>query len=169
MAASLSIQTTEVPGWPQVWAIGDCAEIKQADGKISPATADHAMRQAKACAQNIVASCRGASKKHFRFTGLGRLGSLGRRSAVAEILGFRFKGIFAWLLWRGAYVAKFPGLDGQLRVITDWLLDAFLPCDITQLRIFHEEAGGPPRAFRGRRDSLRQWGFWRQGLFYCPG
>jgi NADH dehydrogenase FAD-containing subunit len=41
MAASLSIQTTEVPGWPQVWAIGDCAEIKQADGKVSPATADH--------------------------------------------------------------------------------------------------------------------------------
>ena len=35
---------------------------------------------------------------------------------------------------------KFPGLDGQLRVITDWLLDAFLPRDITQLRIFHEEA-----------------------------
>ncbi len=133
-------QTTEVPGWSQVWAIGDCAEIKQADGKISPATADHAMRQAKTCAQNIVASCRGTSKSNFRFTGLGRLGSLGRRSAVAEILGFRFTGIFAWLLWRGAYVAKFPGLDGQLRVIADGVLDAFLPCNITQLRIFHEEA-----------------------------
>ena len=133
-------QTTEVPGWPRVWAIGDCAQTKQADGKISPATADHAMRQAKTCAQNIVASFRGASKKHFQFAGLGRLGSLGRRSAVAEILGFRFKGLFAWLLWRGAYVAKFPGLDGQLRVIADWVLDAFLPCDITQLRIFHEEA-----------------------------
>jgi NADH:ubiquinone reductase (H+-translocating) len=55
-------QTTEVPGWSQVWAIGDCAEIKQADGKISPATADHAMRQAKTCAQNIVALC-GAPQK----------------------------------------------------------------------------------------------------------
>ena len=133
-------QTTEVPGWPRVWAIGDCAAIKQADGNISPATADHAVWQAKTCAQNIVALRRGASKKRFRFTRLGRLGSLGRRSAVAEILGFRFKGLFAWLLWRGAYAAKFPGLDGQLRLIADWLLDAFLPCAITQLRIFHEEA-----------------------------
>ena len=41
---------------------------------------------------NIVASYRDGPKKQFRFTGLGKLGSLGRRSAVAEILGFRFKG-----------------------------------------------------------------------------
>jgi NADH:quinone reductase (non-electrogenic) len=98
------------------------------------------LRQAKTCAENIVASYRGEPKKPFGFTGLGKLGSLGRRSAVAEILGFRFKGLFAWLLWRGVYVTKFPGLDGQLRLIADWILDVFLPRDITQLRLFHEEA-----------------------------
>ncbi|HEY5704193.1 MAG TPA: FAD-dependent oxidoreductase [Terrimicrobiaceae bacterium] len=133
-------QTTEVPDWPGVWAIGDCAAIKQVDGNISPPTAQHALRQAKTCAANIVASYRGAPKTHFGFTGLGKLGSLGRRSAVAEILGFRFKGLFAWLLWRGVYVTKFPGFDGQIRLIADWFLDAFLPRDITQLRLFREEA-----------------------------
>ena len=133
-------QTTEVPGWPGVWAIGDCAAIKQVDGNIAPPTAQHALRQAKTCAENIVASYRDAPKKHFGFTGLGKLGSLGRRSAVAEVLGFRFKGLLAWLLWRGVYVTKFPGFDGQLRLIADWVLDAFLPRDITQLRLFHEEA-----------------------------
>jgi NADH dehydrogenase len=38
------------------------------------------------------------------------------------------------------YVTKFPGLDGQLRLIADWILDVFLPRDITQLQLFHEEA-----------------------------
>jgi NADH:quinone reductase (non-electrogenic) len=133
-------QTTEVPGWPGVWALGDCAAIKQIDGNISPPTAQHALRQAKTCAQNIVSSFRSAKKTQFAFTGLGKLGSLGRRSAVAEILGFRFKGLVAWLLWRGVYVTKFPGLDGQLRLIADWVLDVFLPRDITQLRLFHDEA-----------------------------
>jgi NADH dehydrogenase len=133
-------QTTEVPGWPGVWAIGDCAAIKQVDGNISPPTAQHALRQAKTCAQNIVASMRGTKKTNFAFTGLGKLGSLGKRSAVAEILGLHFKGIFAWLLWRGVYVTKFPGLDGQLRLVADWILDAFLPRDITQLRLFNDEA-----------------------------
>ncbi len=133
-------QTTEVPGWPGVWAVGDCAAIKQVDGNISPPTAQHALRQAKTCAQNIVASFRGARKTQFAFTGLGKLGSLGRRSAVAEILGFRFKGLVAWLLWRGVYVTKFPGLDGQLRLVADWILDVFLPRDITQLRLFPDPA-----------------------------
>ena len=133
-------QTTAVPDSPGVWAIGDCAAIKQVDGNISPPTAQHALRQAKTCAENIVASYRGAAKKHFRFTGLGKLGSLGRRSAVAEVFGFRFKGLFAWLLWRGVYVTKFPGFDGQLRLMADWILDVFLPRDITQLRLFHAEA-----------------------------
>jgi NADH dehydrogenase len=133
-------QTTEVRDWPGVWALGDCAAILQVDGQVSPPTAQHALRQAKTCAENIVASMRGEPKKIFKFTGLGKLGSLGRRSAVAEIFGLHLKGLFAWLLWRGVYVTKFPGLSGQLRLLADWILDAFLPRDITQLRLFHEEA-----------------------------
>jgi NADH dehydrogenase len=133
-------QDTQVADWPNVWAVGDCAAIRQVDGRISPPTAQHALRQAKTCAENIVASFRGVPKKTFKFTGLGKLGSLGRRSAVAEVFGMRLKGILAWLLWRGIYVTKFPGLDGQLRLLVDWVLDAFLPRDITQLRLFHEES-----------------------------
>ena len=132
-------QGMEVSEAPGVWALGDCAIVKQVDGMFSPPTAQHALRQAKTCAQNILASIRGTKKQVFTFTGLGKMGSLGRRSAVAEIFGVRLKGLMAWMLWRGVYVTKFPGFDGQLRLIADWILDAFLPRDITQLRIFHEE------------------------------
>jgi NADH dehydrogenase len=133
-------QHTEVPGWPNVWALGDCAAIKQIDGQTSPATAQHALRQARTCAENIVASFRGTRKKIFAFTGLGKLASLGRRSAVAEVFGIHLRGLIAWLLWRGVYVTKFPGVDGQLRLVADWFLDTFLPRDITQLQLFHKEA-----------------------------
>ena len=133
-------QHTEVPDWPGVWALGDCAAIQQVDGQTSPPTAQHALRQARTCAENIVASFRNRPKKIFKFTGLGKLGSLGRRSAVAEVFGIKLKGLIAWLFWRGVYVTKFPGLDGQLRLVADWILDVFLPRDITQLQLFHEEA-----------------------------
>jgi NADH dehydrogenase len=129
----------EAVGFPGVWAMGDCALVKQIDGEFSPPTAQHAMRQAKTCAKNILASMRGTKKTTFTFTGLGKLGSLGRRSAVAEVFGIRLKGIVAWMLWRGVYASKFPGLDGQIRLLADWVLDVFLPRDITQLRLFHEE------------------------------
>lgn len=130
----------EVLDSPGIWALGDCALVKQVDGNFSPPTAQHALRQAKTCAQNILASGRGTKRQIFAFTGLGKLGSLGRRSAVAEIFGIRLKGLLAWLLWRGVYMTKFPGLDGQFRLLVDWILDVFLPRDITQLRLFHEEA-----------------------------
>ena len=129
----------EVPGAPGVWAIGDCALVKQVDGQFSPATAQHALRQARTCAENILASMRGTKKRVFAFTGLGKMGSLGRRSAVVEVFGIRLTGLIAWMFWRGVYVTKFPGVDGQLRLVVDWILDVFLPRDITQLRLFHEE------------------------------
>jgi NADH dehydrogenase len=130
------MEVLEAPG---LWALGDCALVKQVDGNFSPPTAQHALRQAKTCAQNILASMRGTRKRVFTFTGLGKMGSLGRRSAVAEIFGIRLKGLVAWMLWRGVYVTKFPGLDGQFRLIADWVMDVFLPRDITQLQLFHEQ------------------------------
>ncbi|HEY8967306.1 MAG TPA: FAD-dependent oxidoreductase [Candidatus Methylacidiphilales bacterium] len=130
----------EVPGFPGVWALGDTAMALQVDGQYSPPTAQHALRQAETCAANIVASLRGKKKKVFTFTGLGKMGSLGRYSAVVDIFGFTFTGLFAWLMWRAVYLSKFPGLAGRFRLTVDWILDAFLPRDITQLRIFHAEA-----------------------------
>lgn len=132
-------QTTAVPGWPGVWALGDCAAILQVDGQMSPPTAQHALRQARTCAENIVATIRNTPGTIFEFTGLGKLASLGRRSAVAEIFGIHLTGIVAWVLWRGVYMTKFPGFDGQVRLLMDWFLDVFLPRDITQLRLFNPD------------------------------
>jgi NADH dehydrogenase len=137
------IKTTEyldVPGQPGVWALGDCAAVPQRDGITSPPTAQHALRQAKTCAGNILATLRGTKRKPFLFTGLGKLASLGHRSAVAEVFGIKLWGFLAWLVWRAIYLSKFPGLDRRIRVATDWLLDILLPRDITQVQIFQPDA-----------------------------
>ena len=112
-------QTTEVFDWPGVWAIGDCAAIKQVDGNISPPTAQHALRQAKTCAENIVASYRGGQKNTLASPNLENLDrSAGaRRSRKFSVFDF-----VAWLLWRGVYVTRLQGFDGQLRLMADWIL-----------------------------------------------
>lgn len=130
----------QVIGWPGVWAVGDCAAVPQKDGITSPPTAQHALRQAKTCATNILASIRNQPLKPFTFTGLGKLGSLGRRSAVAEVFGLKMSGLPAWLLWRIIYLSKMPGLDRKIRVFADWFHDIFLPREITQVRIFTPDA-----------------------------
>ena len=133
-------ENLDVPNVPGLWALGDCAAVPQKDGITSPPTAQHALRQAKTCAGNILASMRDKPMKAFGFTGLGKLASLGQRSAVAEVMGIKFKGIFAWFFWRTVYLSKFPGFDRQIRIAMDWTLDLLLPRDITQIRIFQPEA-----------------------------
>jgi len=124
-----------VPDWPGVWALGDCAFVVDGkSGQPCPPTAQHATRQATCLAGNLVAALRGQDRKPFAFTALGKMGALGHRSAVAEILGFRVSGFLAWWLWRTIYLMKLPGFDRKLRVATDWTLDLILPPDIVQLK-----------------------------------
>jgi NADH dehydrogenase len=141
----------DVPGLPGLWALGDCAAVPQVDGIFSPPTAQHALRQARTCADNILASLRGKPLQKFTFTGLGSLASLGHYSAVADVLGVRLRGFIAWVFWRAIYLVRFPGFDRQVRIAIDWLLDILLPRDITQLRIFAPEQIHNERFHTGER------------------
>ena len=125
----------EVPDYPGVWAVGDCAWILDAKtGEPCPPTAQHATREARCLAENIAGTIRSTSRKAFAFSALGKMGSLGHRSAVAEVFGMPLSGFLAWWLWRTVYLLKLPGLDRKLRVATDWTLDLLLPPDIVQLK-----------------------------------
>ena len=125
----------ELPDYPGVWAVGDCAHIVDSrTGQPSPPTAQHATREARCVAENIAASLRGTAKRGFAFKALGKMGSLGHRSAVAEVFGVKLSGFLAWWLWRTIYLMKLPGLDRKIRVAVDWTLDLLLPADIVQLR-----------------------------------
>ena len=127
----------EVPEYPGIWAIGDCVHLPDPNtGRPYPPTAQHAVRQGRQVAKNIVAAIRGRPKRPFAFSSLGQLVPLGRRSAIAEILGFKFRGFFAWWLWRTIYLGKLPGLERKIRVAIDWTLDLFLPRDIVLLKAF---------------------------------
>jgi NADH dehydrogenase len=128
--ASLELQGYE----GRVWALGDCARITMSDGEVAPPTAQHATREARTVAGNIRAAIRGEAKREFSFAGLGKLGSLGHHSAVAEVFGMRISGLPAWLLWRTIYLMKLPGFDRKLRVAIDWTSALLFPTDLVQLR-----------------------------------
>ncbi len=126
----------ELPEFPGVWAVGDCAWIiDQKSGQPCPPTAQHAIRQARCAAANIAAAIRGTPKRPFAFSALGQMGALGHHSAVADMMGVKVSGYLAWLLWRFIYLMKLPGFDRKVRVATDWFLDMILPMDIVQLKI----------------------------------
>ena len=126
-------ESLEVHAWPGVWALGDCsAALDPQTGRFYPPTAQHAMRQGKVVAHNIVAAVRGTDKKRFRFSTIGQLAAIGRRTGVANILGSNFSGFIAWWLWRTIYLSKLPRLEKKLRVAFDWTLDLIFSKDLVQ-------------------------------------
>ncbi|MGH7387978.1 MAG: NAD(P)/FAD-dependent oxidoreductase [Candidatus Rokuibacteriota bacterium] len=137
--------TLAVPGRSGIFALGDCAAVTDTStGKPCPPTAQYAIRMGRVVAENIAAAIRGGSPRPFGYRPAGMLASLGRRSAVAEIMGFRFSGFFAWWLWRSIYLMKLPGLERKVRVMLDWTLDLFFPRDIVYLRSMVRAEGMAP-------------------------
>lgn len=132
----------QVRGRPGIWALGDCAWIpmEQPDTWYAP-TAQYAIREGPAVADNIIATLRGKPTKPFNFTSLGTMASLGgRKGVVAFPNGFILTGFLAWALWRSYYLARLPGLDRRLRVTFDWTLDLFFPRDIAEFRVYTERS-----------------------------
>ena len=128
-----------VPGHPRLWAVGDCASITDSTGRQCPPTAQFALREARLAAHNIYAGVIGRPAKPFRFRSLGALCVVGHHTACAELtLPFgrkatvRFSGLIAWLMWRGVYLFKLPGVERKARVLVDWAIDLFFPRDIVQ-------------------------------------
>lgn len=149
--------TMRVRGLDNVWALGDIARIPtgQTCGDYYPPTAQHAVRQGRHLAHNILATLTGRSPRPFRFRSLGTLVALGRRKGVAEIRGIHISGFPAWFIWRTVYLLKLPTLLNKVRVAIDWTIDLIFPRDIvitaevTGARAIHEkERGNSPAAAR---------------------
>jgi len=131
----------EVPGYDGVWALGDCVlAVDPRTRRSYPPTAQHAMRQGKRVAKNIVATIRGSRKKTFEFSTIGLLAALGRRTGVANILGVNFSGFVAWFLWRTIYLCKLPRLEKKVRVAFDWTLDLVFAKDLVHFMILRSVA-----------------------------
>ena len=131
----LVTESLELQTWPGVWALGDCAAIPDRQtGRFYPPTAQHALREAKVVAHNVIASLRGNEKKRFEFSTIAQLAAIGRRTGVANILGINFSGFIAWWLWRTIYLSKLPRLEKKLRVAFDWTLDLIFSKDLVQFQ-----------------------------------
>jgi NADH dehydrogenase len=124
----------ELPGHPEVYALGDCAHfLDPSSGNALPPTAQVAVQQARTAATNIARHLRGERPLPFRYQHLGDLVSLGSRYAVAEIRGYRFAGLFAWILWRTVFLAKMIGFKNIIRVALDWAIALLFGRDTSRL------------------------------------
>jgi len=140
-----------VRGFDNVWAIGDSAVNPGPDGVPYPATAQHAVQQARWLARNLALVLRGRPPRPCEISSRGSLAALGCRTAVAKVSGIKLSGFAAWFLWRTVYLMKMPGWSRRIRVALDWTINLLFPKEIVQLgltrsqsRIGRSEDAGEP-------------------------
>lgn len=123
-----------VEGYENVWGIGDCAMTVEEDGAPVPPNAQAAVQEGKVVAENVLSAIDGGPIRSFGYKPVGQLVEMGSRFAVNEVMGVKFSGILAALVWRATYLYKLESPQSRARIATDWVLDIFFNPAVTQIR-----------------------------------
>jgi NADH:ubiquinone reductase (non-electrogenic) len=113
--------TLQVVGHPEIYALGDLADCKDATGQQVPNTAQSALQQADYAGWNLWASLRDRPQLPFRYQHLGEMMALGVDNATLTGLGLKLDGPMAHVARRLTYLYRMPTLDHQIRVGLNWI------------------------------------------------
>jgi NADH dehydrogenase len=134
--------TLQVRDLPGVFSAGDCAGVPDLskddpDARTSP-SAQHAVRQAKVLADNVVAHLRQRPLKEYKHSYAGSVASLGLYKGVAEIYGVKLRGIVAWFMHRTYHVSRMPTWNRRVRIVFDWTGALLLGREVVSLGQINE-------------------------------
>jgi NADH dehydrogenase len=138
-----TLQVAQEGGAPiaGAWSAGDCAavpDLTKPPGSLCSPSAQHAVRQAKQMADNIVAVIRGRAPKPYHHKYAGSVASLGLHKGVAQVYGIKLTGWPAWFMHRTYHMSRIPTLNRKIRVVVDWTLALFLKREVVALGELHQ-------------------------------
>jgi len=117
----IATPTLQLAGYPNVFVLGDLAEIRDIKGNESPATAQAAFQQAPSAARNIWAKITGRKLKSFSYLHLGEMLTLGIKNAVVHSFGITLDGNLARIIRRVVYIQRLPTVKHKLQVAKKWI------------------------------------------------
>lgn len=114
-------KTLQVPGYPEIFAIGDNAHFLQ-DGRPLATVAPVAIQEAKLAVRNISELIKGRSSlQEFTYVDHGSMATIGRCEAVVSWGCLRIGGFFAWCIWMFLHLLRLEGTYEDITVGTKWM------------------------------------------------
>jgi len=111
-----------LPGNPEIFVIGDTAQVEGRGGQPLPGVAPVAKQEGAYVARVIAARIAGKRPPApFRYRNLGNLATIGRKEAVVDFGRLQLTGRFAWLVWGLAHIYFLIGFRNRMAVAVDWL------------------------------------------------
>ncbi len=119
------------------WTAGDVSAVPDLTGMgvggYCVPNAQHAVRQAKLLAKNIVASIRGEEIREYRWKTIGAVAGLGIGIGAIKVGKFGMIGFLPWLAHRGYHGLAMPTWERKIRVISGWVLNFILGRDLVSI------------------------------------
>jgi NADH dehydrogenase len=128
----------QVAGVDGAWTAGDCAAVPDLtkEGATTGPSAQHAVRQARRLAENIIAELRGEPLEPYVHRYAGSVASLGLHKGVADVYGVKLRGWPAWFMHRTYHLSRVPTFNRKVRIVADWSLALFFRREIVSLGSF---------------------------------
>jgi len=121
-----------VPGYADVFAIGDIVTLVDAKGVLVPGVAQGALQMGEHVAATIERELReekgsrqAAERRAFVYKDKGSMATIGRSAAVAEIAGRKLSGFPAWLAWLVVHLLFLVGFRNKFSVLVHWIYSYF--------------------------------------------
>lgn len=111
-----------VPGFPEIFVVGDLAAIVSEDGQSLPGVAQVAMQGGAYAARVIVARAqrKSAAIGPFHYSDRGDISVIGRNAAVARVFGLQLHGLPAWLVWLFIHLMYLVQFQSRILVFVQW-------------------------------------------------
>jgi NADH dehydrogenase len=154
--------TLQVVDVDNAWGAGDAVAVPDVThpGEFTAPNAQHAVRQARRLADNIIAVLRGREPKPYVHKYVGSVASLGLHKGVAQVYGIKVKGFLAWFMHRTYHLSRVPTFNRKVRVVSEWTLALFFKREVVPLgwlakpfEEFESAAGAPLAKRRTRPDA----------------
>jgi NADH dehydrogenase len=109
-----------VPGFTDIFIVGDLALSLGENGKPLPGVAQVAIQGGAYAAKSIRARLQGSTLKPFHYFNKGDMAVIGRAAAVANIFGFQLSGLLAWLTWLFIHLMYIVEFQSRVLVFVQW-------------------------------------------------
>lgn len=116
-----------VAGFPEIYALGDLANIPDAEGALLPQLGSVALQSGRWAAENILAQLAGKPRTPFHYKDKGIMAMIGRNAAVAEVgkAHHEIHGRLAFAAWLGIHGTLMTGTRNRVDAFIDWSSDYF--------------------------------------------
>ena len=109
-----------IPGYPNVFVIGDLASVKQKNDTLVPGVAPAAIQMGKFAAKAVLSDLNRKPRQQFEYWDKGSLATIGRAAAVANLGRIHLSGYLAWLSWLFVHVFFLIGFKNRVLVMLEW-------------------------------------------------